>query len=121
MFKMPSGSKRSRTSCLMRTPKEARTPRASECCFLSSLTVSRSSRVLAWEMMLAAGLKTSRAKSARGPLPKKMILGLFIFAPESLIVFDFGIVVDWFEIAFVVHTEESLGVIFDVVDEKDAV
>ena len=121
MFKIPSGSKRSRTSCLMRTPKEARMPRALGCSCLSCLTVSRSSRVLAWKMMFVAGLRTSRAKSARGPLPKKMISGLFIFTPESGVVFNFGVVVNWFEVTFVVHTEESFRIVFDVVDEEDAV
>lgn len=75
----------------------------------------------AWKMRLMAGLRTSRVKSARGPLPKKMTSGLFIFAPESLVVFDFGIVVDWVEVAFVVHTEEGVFDVFDVVDEEDAV
>ncbi len=50
-----------------------------------------------------------------------MISGLFIFTPESGVVFNFGVVVNWFKVAFVVHTEESLGVILDVVDEEDAV
>ena len=50
-----------------------------------------------------------------------MTSGLFIFTPKSFIVFNLGVVVDWFEVAFVVHAEESLGVVFDVVDEEDAV
>ncbi len=89
-FKMPSGSKRSRTSGLMRTPKEARMPRASGCACLRRLTVSRSSLVLAWKRRFVAGFRTSRAKSARGPLPKKMMSGLFIFAPKLFVAFDFG-------------------------------
>ena len=73
----------------MRTPKEARMPRAAGCSRLRTWTVARSSLVRAWKIRLMAGLRTSRAKSARGPLPKKMTSGLFIFAPESLVVFDF--------------------------------
>ncbi len=118
---MPSGSKRSRTSCLMRTPKEARMPRASGCSDLSRLTVSRSSRVLAWKMMLVAGVRTSSVKSARGPLPKKMTSGLFIFAPERFVVFNFFVVVDGIEVALVVHAIKGVGLVFDVVDEEDAI
>ena len=67
-----------------------------------------------------AGFKTSRVNSARGPLPKKMILG-FIVAPKFMVVFNFGVVVDGIELAFIVHLKEGLRVVLDVVDEKNAV
>ncbi len=46
MFKMPSGSKRSRTSDFIMTPKLARTPKASGYFCLRDLTVSSS--VFVW-------------------------------------------------------------------------
>ncbi len=67
------------------------------------------------------GARVANAKSARGPLPKKMTSGLFIFAPESFVVFNFFVVVDGVEVALVVHAIKGVGLIFDVVDEKDAV
>ena len=51
MLRMPVGSKRSRTSDLMMTPKEARTPKAAGFSALMVLTVARSSLVWAWKMI----------------------------------------------------------------------
>ncbi len=76
---MPSGSKSSRKSDLIKTPKEARMPCASGCCFFSSAAVARSALVWAWKMMSKCCSRVLRVKSARGPLPKKMIFVVFIF------------------------------------------
>ncbi len=38
-----------------------------------------------------------------------------------MVVFDFGVVVDRAEITLVVKTEESVGLILNMVDEKNAV
>ena len=101
MLRIPSGSKTSRRSCLIKTPKEARTPKAEGCSSFRALTVERSSFVLAWKRIWRpADLRTEREVSASGPLPKKMISGrsrglrflvggLVIFAPEFRVVEDF--------------------------------
>lgn len=70
---------------------------------------------------MTAGFNTSSVKSARGPLPKKMTLGFIGVAPEVTIVFDFCVVVYGVKLAFVVHLEEGGGVVFDVVNEEDAI
>lgn len=61
-----------------------------------------------------------REKSARGPLPKKIIFSLFI-REELLVIFDFFVIINRVEIAFIVHFEESFFIIFNVIDEEDAV
>jgi len=120
MLRMPSGSKRSRMSDLMRTPKEARMPRVSGCLALRDLTVSRSSLALAWKRRLTEGRNTSSVKSARGPLPKKMTLGCIV-APKFVVVFNLGVIIDGVELALVVHFEEGVFDAFDVVDKENAV
>lgn len=119
MLRIPSGSNKSRRSDLMRTPKEARTPWASGAESLRFLTVSRSDFSLAWKIISKCWSRTVLVYWARGPLPKKMIFGLFI-REELFIIFDFAVVVDWLEVAFVVHSEEGFFVVLDVVDEEDA-
>ena len=75
----------------------------------------------AWKMMLAAGARTASADSASRPLPKKMTLGLFIFSPKSVVVFDFFVIIDRLEVTLVIHAVKSCWVILDVVDEKNSV
>lgn len=51
-----------------------------------------------------------------------MILrGLDIFREKLGVIFNARLVVDWDEIAVLVKFEESGGVVFDVVDKKNAV
>ncbi len=50
-----------------------------------------------------------------------MTLGFIGVAPEVTIVFDFCVVVYGVKLSFVVHLEESGGVVFDVVNEEDAI
>ena len=71
---MPVGSKSWSRSGLIRTPKEARMPKAAGCWRLRSATVARSAGVRAWKIisMPGAAERVARAASARGPLPKKM-------------------------------------------------
>ncbi len=68
--------------------------------------------------------------SARGPLPKKIREGrwaasveevLVVIREELAIIFNLSVVVDRVEFAFVVHAVEGFFVIFDVVDEEDAI
>ena len=122
MFKMPSGSKRSRISDFIRTPKEARTPKAEGWDFLRDFTVSSSDFVRAWKMILKEDSRIFFEKSARGPFPKKMSSGfLVIVAPEGFVVFYFFVVVDWVEVSLVVHTEKGVFLVFYVVDKEDSV
>lgn len=73
-------------------------------------------------------------KSARGPLPKKIIFGgsteavgvfsgiLGFFREEVRVVRDLGVVIlDGVEVSFVIHAIESIFLAADVVDEEDAV
>lgn len=44
-----------------------------------------------------------------------------IFAPEGFVVFDSFFVVDGNEVALVIELEEGRGVVFNMIDEEDAV
>ena len=76
MLRIPSGSKRARRSDLMITPNEAKTPKALGWLDLRAATSVRSARVRAWKSKLTWGLRTARAASASGPLPKKISSGV---------------------------------------------
>ncbi len=51
MFKIPRGSKRSRRSSLIKTPKEARAPTAEGFSFFKIFTRSKSDFDLAWKII----------------------------------------------------------------------
>lgn len=118
---MPSGAKACRISGLIMTPNEARMPKASGCCCLKVTAVTRSSLVWAWKMISQCCWRTARVKSAKGPLPKKITWGILIFREEVSVILDFGGVVDGFEVAFVVEAVESVLVVADMINKKNAV
>ena len=118
MFRIPSGSKTSRTSDLIMTPKEARMPWASGFLALISFAVSRSSLLLAWKIISQCFSRTFLVASARGPLPKKMTL---FIGKKLFIIFDFFIIIDWIEVAFVVHFKEGVFLVFDVVNKENTI
>ena len=78
MFRMPSGSNKSRTSDFMITPKLARTPWASGFSSFRRLTVFSSDFVRAWKIMSKVGSRTIFVASASKPFPKKIIFCFFI-------------------------------------------
>ena len=91
---------------------------ASLCSFFNFFTVSRSAAVLAWKIISKCCFKTERAESARGPLPRKMTL---VIGEEVLVVFYFGVVIDGFEVAFVIHFFPGAFVVSNVVDKENTV
>lgn len=83
-------------------------------------------------MILKVVLRVDLAASARGPWPRKMRSGLALgldklgvglvgIGEEKGVIFDGGGIINRGEIAVVVHFEEGIFLVFDVVDEKDAV
>ena len=121
MFKMPTGSKRSRRSDLIKTPKEARTPRALGWESFSSRTVSRSARVWAAKRISKVSDRIERVASARGPLPKKMREGLVVIGEESLVSGNLGVVVNGVEVALVIHLKPGGFIVANMVDEEETV
>ena len=118
-------------------------PKAAGYWRLRSATVARSAEVRAWKIIsiFGAAERVARAASARGPLPKKMTwwvgetvrgclgwkglaclgwTGLVFIGKEVGVRLDVAVVVSGLEVAVLIHTEESLGLVFDVVDEEDA-
>ena len=110
-------------------------PKAVGCWRLRSATVARSAEVRAWKIISISGAaeRVARAASARGPLPKKMTCwvsetvrgcwgwaGLVFIGKEVGVRLDVAVVVGGLKVAVLIHAEESLGLVLDVVDEEDA-